>query len=228
MIEPNSIINADCLDIFPQIKDKSVELVLTDMPYGITACAWDIVPDLDKLWTELKRIGKPNCAYVFTASQPFTTDLICSNRKWFKYEWIWEKNHGSNFASIKYQPMKLHENVLVFGESINYFPIMQKKSLSSIQRDNYIRNGNTEINHLGNLKTLTREANFYTELKYPSSIQYFNNNNDEEFGLHPTQKPIALFQYLIQTYTNEGDLVLDPFGGASQLSLLVYRQIDAT
>jgi site-specific DNA-methyltransferase (adenine-specific) len=104
----------DCLEIMKTIPDKSIDLVLTDPPYGTTACSWDIIPNLTFLWTELKRVGKENCAYIFTAGQPFTTDLINSNRKWFRYTWVWDKVIASGFNYARFQPMRQHEDIVVF------------------------------------------------------------------------------------------------------------------
>lgn len=191
------------------IPDGSVDMILTDPPYGMTACKWDSVIDFDLMWLQLKRIIKPNGAIVMTASQPFTSVLVCSNLKGFKHEWIWEKNRGSNFASVKYQPFKEHESVLVFsrnGERVNYYPIKEQRKGSGLARTKYSysisENSTSEVmgftpthsNHNGN-----------NELRYPSSVQKINT----EVGYHPTQKPVALLEYLIKTYTQENETVLD-------------------
>src|SRR5574344_31049 len=202
------------------IDDKSIDMVLCDLPYGTTACKWDVIIPFEPLWEQYKRIIKDNGAIVLTAIQPFTSALVMSNPKMFKYEWIWEKAVGSNFAVLKYQPMKEHENVLVFSkESHNYYPIKEPRK----------GNGNERIKHNYNeLKSKTGEANGslknigkiekYNELRNPSSVQYFNNR-EQSRGLHPTQKPVALFEYLIKTYTNEGDLVLDNCAGSGTTAI---------
>ena len=119
----------DCLEVMKQIPEKSVDMILCDLPYGTTACKWDSIIPFDKLWEQYLRIIKDNCAIVLTASQPFTSALVMSNPKLFKYEWIWKKSVGSNFATLKYMPMKEHESVLVFGRgTLNYFPIMQERA----------------------------------------------------------------------------------------------------
>lgn len=124
----------DCLEILPKLKDQSVDMILTDPPYGTTACKWDSIIPLEPMWKELKRIIKPNGAIVFTTSQPFTTILVSSNIKMFKYEWVWEKNAGSNFGAVKYQPMKEHENILVFGfKKVAYYPIKQKRNENGVK-----------------------------------------------------------------------------------------------
>ena len=156
---------------------------------------------------ELNRIIKPNGAIVMTASQPFTTTLISSNIKNFKYTWVWEKNRGSNFGNVKYQPMKEHEDIVVLGEGrVNYYPIKEARKGTGESRVDYKFNGSntgkreTTGGMIDNAKDLKRE-----KLRVPSSIQKFN----VEVGLHPTQKPVALMEYLIKTYTKENELVLD-------------------
>ena len=137
-VSGSALFQGDCLDIMPLIPDKSVQLILADLPYGTTSCDWDSILDLSKLWREYKRIIKDDGGIVLTASQPFTSVLIYSNLNMFKYEWIWCKNQGSNFATIKYQPMKEHESVLVFGKGkVKYNPIMQQRSKSAQERFKY-------------------------------------------------------------------------------------------
>ena len=213
MLEINSAYMGDCLDIMKDIDDKSIDMVLCDLPYGTTACKWDIIIPFDLLWEQYKRIIKDNGAIVLTASQPFTSALVMSNVKMFKYEWIWEKAVGSNFAVAKFQPLKEHENILVFSKCKTiYNPIKEERKGSGKARlkNGYKSNGTkTEITGM----TKNRIGKIYEDLKYPSSVQYFNNR-EKGRGLHPTQKPVALFEYLIKTYTNEGDLVLDNCAGS--------------
>lgn len=201
------LIHGDCLEEMKHIESGSVDMVLTDPPYGITACKWDSVIPLEPMWEQLKRIIKPNGAIVLTASQPFTSALVMSNPKWFKYCWVWEKNRGSNFTVLKYQPMKEHEDVVVFCKGkTTYKPIMQQRSGGGLDRTKYghRRNENSKSEVMGFLpKHANHNGN--NELRYPRSIQKFNY----EVGLHPTQKPVALMEYLIKTYTNEGETVLD-------------------
>ena len=199
------LMQGDCLDKMKEIPDSSVDLILTDPPYGTTACKWDSIIPLEPMWEQLKRIIKPNGAIVMTASQPFTTTLIASNMKMFKYCWVWEKNRGSNFASVKFQPMKEHEDVVVFASGrSNYYPIPQARSEGGASRVKYNINpsdtGKREA--YGGLKATKREPK---EMRVPRSIQKFNT----QVGLHPTQKPVALMEYLIKTYTNEEETVLD-------------------
>ena len=202
----------DCLEVMDKLiaDGIKVDAVITDPPYGTTACKWDSVIPLDDMWLRLNKLIKPNGAIVITASQPFTSVLVNSNINNFKYEWIWEKAVGSNFAVLKYQPMKEHESVLVFSNSThNYYPIKQLRKGSGAERIkhkyNELESKTGEVS--GGLSNKDRSGN-YSNLRNPSSVQYFNNR-EKCRGLHPTQKPVALMEYLIKTYTNEGETVLD-------------------
>jgi site-specific DNA-methyltransferase (adenine-specific) len=204
----------DCLEIMKLLPDGCIDAIITDPPYGTTACKWDSVIPFEPMWAELKRIIKPSGAIVLFGSQPFTSALIMSNAKMFKYEWIWEKAVGSNFATVKYQPMKEHENVLIFGNGkINYYPQMQeRKGTCKGKVPNYT---NTKSKSVG-LKTevynslpSNRDGKVYDVLRNPSSVQFFNNRISNDRGNHPTQKPVALLEYLIKTYTKENETVLD-------------------
>ena len=200
----------DCLEGMKYIDDKSIDMILCDLPYGKTACKWDKIIPFEPLWEQYKRIIKDNGAIVLFGSQPFTSMLIMSNLKWFKYEWIWKKNTGSGFATAKYMPMKYHEHILVFGRGrINYYPIPTKRnSEESINRSKYAMNvckDNTS-NHI----PMKRFKTIYdSETKSPESVLEFKSVPNARNKIHPTQKPIALFEYLIRTYTNEGEIVLD-------------------
>ena len=202
------LLHGDCLELMKDITDASIDAIITDPPYGTTACKWDSVIPFEFMWEQLKRIIKDNGAIIFTASQPFTSNLVMSNTKMFKHEWIWEKNRGSNFATLKYAPMKEHESVLVFCKtSPKYFPIMQERKGAGLDRTKYKYNPtNTgKRDALGNLEMTHANHNGNNELRYPSSIQKFNT----EVGNHPTQKPVTLMEYLVRTYTQENDTVLD-------------------
>jgi len=220
-MELDIIYQEDCFEALKRIEDKSIDLILTDPPYGVTACKWDIVPDLDRLWVELKRVGKDNCAYVFTASQPFTTDLINSNRKWFKYEWIWHKNEGSNFVSSKYMPIKYHENVLVFYYQKPTYNPQRMLRWSEQSRQVYKRpvGSGKALRSFGTLKNIGN-VQYDASTKSPESIIDIRCvPNGGGHKLHPTQKPVTLFEYLIKTYTNENDTVLDPFIGSGTTAI---------
>ena len=191
----------DCLEIMKQIPNGSIDMILCDLPYGTTACKWDVIIPFDKLWEQYERIIKPNGAIVLTASQPFTSALIMSNTNMFRYEWIWEKTLFSNFALVKKQPAKLHENILVFyKKQPTYNPQMQEgKPYSDKPRKRTMGVMNDAI---GMKKAIENKGE-----RYPSSVQKFSNGNNGT--QHPTQKPIELFEYLIKTYTNENETVLD-------------------
>lgn len=200
----------DCLERMKEIPDGSVDMVLTDPPYGTTACKWDSVIPFEPMWEHLKRVTKKNGAIVMTASQPFTSALVMSNVKMFKYEWIWEKAVGSNFAVLRHQPMKEHESVLVFSDGKhNYYPIKQLRKGSGSNRMDYGHNGSKTGEANGAQDFSGWDVGKYDKnMRNPSSVQYFNNR-EKGRGLHPTQKPVALMEYLIKTYTNEGETVLD-------------------
>ena len=216
------ILNGDCLDLMKNIESGSIDMILCDLPYGTTACKWDCVLPLEKIWIEYKRLIKPNGAIVLTASQPFTSVLTCSNLDWFKYEWIWLKNQGSNFATVKYQPMKEHESVLVFanGKTI-YNPIMQPRTKSAQERLKYditeYKGDKRDV--FGGLKDNGKNMSYNKDERNPSSYQFFEVVPRHKGTLHPTQKPVALFEYLIKTYTNENDLVLDNTAGSGTTAI---------
>lgn len=203
-MEINKIYNEDCLEGMAKIPDGSIDCIICDLPYGTTACKWDNVIPFEPLWEQYKRVIKDNGAIVLTASQPFTSALVMSNPKMFRYEWIWIKNRGSNFALANKMPIKEHENILVFYKKLPiYNPIKQQRAASGAARIKTIINPSTVSENYGGI--VLQEGKIYGKLRFPSSWQKFNC----EVGYHPTQKPVALLEYLIKTYTNEGELVLD-------------------
>ena len=197
------LIKGDCLEIMKEIEDKSIDMILCDLPYGTTACKWDSVIPFEPLWEQYNRIIKDNGAIALTAVQPFTSKLVLSNIKGFKHEWIWQKEQGVGFQIAKYRPLQEHESILVFtanGEKVNYYPIKEKiEKIKKIKRNG--NNGNSESSPL---KYSDNRVSIYTE-KYPTSIKKFKRDK----GLHPTQKPVELLEYLIKTYSKEGETVLD-------------------
>lgn len=213
--------NGDCLELMKYIPSGSVDMILCDLPYGTTACKWDTIIPFAPLWEQYWRVAKPNAAIVLTASQPFTTALISSQIEQFKCEWIWRKNAGSNFAAVKYVPMKEHESVCVFGkEKLIYNPIMQERAESGFARQKTPIKSNTKAGLTNDVYGIKKsvEKNI-AELRFPSSVQNFNR----ERGLHPTQKPVALFEYLIKTYTNAGETVLDNCSGSGTTAIAAQR-----
>jgi site-specific DNA-methyltransferase (adenine-specific) len=200
------LMQGDCLERMKEIPDGSVDMVLTDPPYGTTACKWDSIISLEPMWEQLKRVIKPNGAIIMTASQPFTSLLVMSNTKMFRHEWIWKKNCGSNFATLKHNPFKEHESVLVFSlKPLVFNPIREERSAggkSMVKSCKYEgKAGGDAIG--GVMKHDKAERDPLT--RHPSSVQKFNVQR----GLHPTQKPVKLMEYMIKTYTNEGETVLD-------------------
>jgi len=208
----NKVHLGDCLELMKDIPVGSIDMILCDLPYGTTACKWDVIIPFAKLWEQYERIIKDNGAIVLTASQPFTSALVMSNPKIFKYSWVWEKNKASNIFMSKYAPMKKHEDVCVFYKNKPFFsPIKVPRSESGRSRAEYLHNpSNTGKREFIKGFKQTESIKYDEDLKNPESIIYFNN----EVGLHPTQKPVALFEYLIKTYTNEGDTVLDNCAGS--------------
>ena len=192
----------DCLELMKDIPDGSINAIIADLPYGTTACKWDSVIPFEPLWEQYKRIIKDNGAIVLFGSQPFTSALVMSNPKWFKYEVIWEKPNPSNPLLAKKQTLKNHENILIFyGKQCTFNPQM----VTRLQKDKRKQKIKTcGIFETTGQKRIIPSTDF--ELKLPMSVQFFNR---EQSGFHPTQKPVALMEYLIKTYTNEGEVVLD-------------------
>jgi len=278
------LVHADCFDVFPYIADKSVDMICCDLPYGTTACAWDVIIPFDKLWNEYKRIIKDKGVIVLFGSEPFSSLLRTSNLDWYKYDWIWEKNNAGNFQLVKYQPLKIHESISVFynenpdmefanimlenmkrlklknidvsklelsrtggmtgwvtnklnGSQLptaeqwdkicNLFGIENKyyEILSTVKRVTYnldlddtdiICSNKGKAGSLGHLSSESKRDNYIqTKTGYPKSILKY----DRENGLHPTQKPLELMKYLIKTYSNENDVVMDNCMGSNTTGL---------
>lgn len=224
------LIHGDCLVEMQRILDKSVDMVLCDLPYGTTACSWDVVIPFDKLWEQYRRIVKDNGAIVLFGSQPFTSLLVASNIANFKHEWIWEKQKAGNFMGAKNAPLKYHENIVVFGYgNIQYHPqkydvltideimSMDKKRLvhlfdtrgydryAKIDHRHTINNNATNKEYIGT--TIQRVRNEDDGTRFPKSVIKINKSING--NVHPTQKPVALLEYLIKTYSNEGNTILD-------------------
>jgi DNA modification methylase len=197
------ILLGDCLELMKDIPNGSIDMILADLPYGTTACKWDNVIPFESLWEQYNRVIKDNGAIVLFGSEPFSSALRMSNIKNYKYDWIWEKEQGANFMLCKYQPYKVHETISVFSkERHTYNPQMTDGKP-------YISGKGTSGDITGNvIKTQTKNKG----TRYPRSIQRYNTEKNK--SKHPTQKPVALFEYLIKTYTNEGELVLDNTAGS--------------
>lgn len=200
--------NCDCFDFMRTLHNGSVDLVLVDPPYGTTSNKWDAVISFDRMWSELLRVGKESCAFVFTASQPFSSALVMSKVELFRHEWIWLKNRGSNFANTVREPFKEHEQVLVFSRGgWTYNKQMQERTGSGGSRVKYDLNFRSKSENYREFEG--REAQLLPEMRVPSSWQKFNTACGAEKVKHPTQKPVELMEYLVKTYSNQGEYVLD-------------------
>jgi site-specific DNA-methyltransferase (adenine-specific) len=206
----------DCLDIMKSLPDGCIDAIITDPPYGTTACKWDSVIPFEPMWAELKRIIKPNGAIVLFGQEPFSSYLRLSNIKLYRYDWIWKKNTCGGFATAKKMPLKKHENILVFYKSLpTYNPQFEEYSESTkkrfkdgekVNRKKQVEFSTNQIQ--GGLSFEGEQAIMIHRGTYPQSIQEFKNEANSK-RLHPTQKPMQLIEYLVKTYTNENETVLD-------------------
>ena len=212
----NTIIKGDCLEVMKDIPDGSIDMVLCDLPYGTTNCKWDSILPLDKLWEHYNRVTKKNGAIVLTAAQPFTSVLISSNLKNFKYTWVWEKSKATGYLNAKRMPMRAHEDVCVFYRKP---PLYNPQMWQSTPYNKGKAHRPTDV-YGSQVATLVKND---TGLRYPRSVQYFKTAESEGKVHHPTQKPLALFEYLMKTYTNEGDVVLDNCLGAGTTAIAAIR-----
>jgi site-specific DNA-methyltransferase (adenine-specific) len=204
----NRIVQSDALKFMRSLPKQSVDLILTDPPYGTTACAWDTPIPFAQMWECYKRVIKPKGAIVMTASQPFTRALVMSNPSMFRHEWTWVKTRPTGYLNANRGPLKSHENIVVFsGFTVNYWPVFENGKAyraTSGAVGEYVRD-----------KTVGGWHTINDGIRYPISVLPIDSVN----GIHPTQKPVALFEYLIRTYTQPGDLVLDPFCGSGTTAI---------
>ena len=213
------LLKGDCLELLKAVPDESVNLILCDLPYGTSACPWDSIIPLDELWKHYKRIIKPDGAAVLFASQPFTSQLVSSNYGMYKYSWVWQKDNGTNFLNSHYQPLKITEDICVFSKSASsfsrkgnmvYYPQMSEgkpyKQVNSIERKT------NAVIRSGIVNVVTENKG----IRYPVNVLNFKRDKEK---LHPTQKPVALLEYLIKTYTSEGDMVLDNCMGSGSTAI---------
>ena len=186
-----------------QIPDKSIDMILCDLPYGTTACKWDVVIPFEPLWEQYNRIIKDNGAIVLFGREPFSSKLISSNILNYKHKWIWNKKQTGSFANAKYMPLQIEEDIIVFcnkNKKVKYFPIMRKGKMRK-------KGGSKKQSQI--MLGLKPNYSYYSDLYYPTNIIDFPNCINKKHNLHPTQKPVALLEYLIKTYTNENETVLD-------------------
>ena len=211
----DDVVQGDCLNLMPRLPAASIDLILADLPYGTTNNKWDSVIDLDILWAEYERIIRPDGAILLTAAQPFTSVLVMSNRRLFKYEWIWSKTVGSGQLNIKRQPLRTHESVLVFYDKQPTYnpqmtqgtPYKARRKVSSWSGRGYNEQRDHDVENTGE--------------RYPKSVLEVPNPRIR--GGHPTQKPVALFEYLIETYSHPGDVVLDNVIGSGTTGVAAIR-----
>lgn len=207
----------DCLKLMNDIPDKSIDMILCDLPYGTTQNKWDSIIPLDKLWKQYCRVIKDNGAIVLFAQTPFDKVLGCSNLKMLKYEWIWEKTSATGHLNAKKMPMKAHENILVFYKKLpTYNP---QKTTGHTPVHSYTKHQDDGSNYG---KTLIGISGGGSTERYPRSVQVFKTDKQKE-ALHPTQKPVDLLEYLIKTYTNEGETVLDNTMGSGSTGVAAVR-----
>ena len=226
MIELNKIYNEDCLEGMKRIPDGSVDCVICDLPYGTTKNQWDSVIPLDELWLQYKRVVKENGAIVLFSQMPFTAILACSNLEMLKYEIVWQKEHATGFLNCNFAPMKIHENILVFSQSsacfvkdktqaMTYNPQMTQGHKPYVCKRNSTKSKNYDYKHLTSCTTISNGDRF------PTDLVCFWKDKEK---LHPTQKPVALIQYLIRTYSNEGDTILDNCMGSGTTAIAAIRE----
>jgi len=224
-----TLLQGDCLEGMQKMAEKGLKFdaIITDLPYGTTACKWDTIIPFDKMWECLNNLRKDNSPIILFGSEPFSSLLRCSNLKEFKYDWIWRKNTGTGFATAKYQPLKYHEIISIFSiGKIKYNPIPTERFSEASKRvcKNPVRGGGkTTSNHV---PMNIVKVQYDSETKTPESVLEFKSvPNAGGNKLHPTQKPIELLEYLIKTYTNEGDIILD-FTCGSGTTLLASKKLN--
>lgn len=219
----------DWRDLMARLPDKSIDAIISDLPYGTTSCHWDTVIPFAPMWDAVKRILKPRGVFVTTASQPFTSALVMSNPKWFRYCWYYEKSRGKNFQQTQFRPLMVVEDVVVFSPSIatysttaqpmKYYPQMIK--LDNPYKRDFAGNVTHTKSATAHIWSDTLQSKVYTHLQPRNLLYGFTDGDDDR--LHPTQKPVALYDYLIRTYTQPGEIVLD-FCAGSGTTALAARQ----
>jgi site-specific DNA-methyltransferase (adenine-specific) len=215
VVSHSTLVNADCFDVFPFIENKSIDAIICDLPYGTTACKWDSILPFDKLWKEYSRVIKPNGAIVLFGSEPFSSIMRMSNLKNYKYDWVWNKKNSGSGLLAKKQPLKICEIVSVFSFGThNYYPQMTEGKMRN--KKSY---GSKEGSVTGEIKAGDDKFN---NLYFPKNIIEFSNAN-QNGKEHPTEKPIELLEYLVKTYTNEDDMILDNTMGSGTTNLACLK-----
>ena len=212
----NEIYLGDCLELMPKhVEDKSIDMIFCDLPYGTTQNKWDSVIPLDKLWSEYNRVIKDNGAIVLFAQTPFDKVLGASNLKMLKYEWIWRKSRPTGHLNANRMPMKAHENILVFYKKLPTYSKQMTIGKPNHVKDGSVRKTKATNNNYGHFENVVQKR---TNLKNPVTVLEFKQQDPNKI-LHPTQKPLELIEYMIKTYTNEGDLILDNTCGSGTTGL---------
>ena len=216
------ILLGDCLELMKDIPNGSIDMILADLPYGTTQCKWDSIIDLPKLWEQYERIIKPNGAIVLTAAQPFTSILVMSNLKLFKYDWVWKKPKGTGHLNAKKQPMRDKEDVLVFYKNqCTYNPQWTwGEPYTNLKSGKTAKPSTAEVS--GKYMNGAEYRNGSDGRRYPKQVQEFGVV--ERGTIHPTEKPVDLFRYFIRTYTNEGELVLDNTAGSGTTAIACLEE----
>ena len=222
MIELNKIYNEDCLEGMKRIPDKYVDMILCDLPYGTTACKWDSVIPLEALWSQYTRIIKDNGAIVLTAIEPFASILRMNDVGRYRHEWIWNKENAGNFIQAKNHPLRVHENVLVFSKNkVRYYPIMTDADPKNI-RPLGVKKQKSDFMGKVSGGEFKSADNYDPKKRFPKTIVTYNARAKECNNvnrLHPTQKPVELFEYLIRTYTNDNETILDNCMGSGTTAI---------
>lgn len=216
MLEINKVHLGDCLELMKEIPDKSIDSVICDLPYGTTVCKWDSVIPFEPLWEQYKRVVKDNGAIVLFGGQPFTSTMITSNVRMFKYSWVWVKENGTGFINAHHQPLRIFEDICIFSKSDAVPAAINKMAYypqGLVAYDKITKRGRGGEAYVQ--KTIKNE-NYQKYTNYPTNVLYFSRDSKK---IHPTQKPIALLEYLIKTYTNEGELVLDNCIGSGSTAI---------
>ena len=218
----NKVIHGDCLEIMPKIKPKSVDMIFTDLPYGITGCEWDVSINVNSMWECFENLIKEHCGILLFGDFKLASTLYESHKKWYRHYWIYQKI-PANFGQATYAPMNETEILLLFGKNkVNYYPIMEDRKGSGADRCKYvfgeasIANTGEFVGHFAKKNDDGKKMEEYRDpsKRYPSNVQYFNNRSKGNRGLHPTQKPVLAIEYWIKTYTQEGDTILDCCAGS--------------
>jgi len=224
-LELNRIYQRDCIKGMKMLPNKSIDMILCDLPYGTTACSWDSIIPFDSLWEQYERVIKDNGAIVLTASQPFTTALGGSKINLLKYSLVWEKNRPTGFAHAKNKPLKSHEDILVFSKGTTVHKGQSKTRMTYnpqglVEINKPMKNRESHVSNTSFTKRPSHRDYVQTHTNYPRSVLKFDMDEEK---LHPTQKPVALFEYLIQTYTDESEIILDNCMGSGTTAVAAVR-----